>query len=161
MLNPNVPLVDFRIARRAGVQVAAVAETPLRHRPVLCPLRSRKPVGEWAIAVRIVGRVGINSQTRELGLVIILREVDIRRLLECGTGVLEVGRNVHSIEHSGSAPQHGVGCQLVSKTEAGSKIVAIHSRIAIGGCGKDGCPHNIPDSREPGCRQNGQTWRGW
>ena len=55
VLNAEVPLIDFRIANRAGIQVAGVPEAPLRQFAVRGSLRRRQPARKWAGTVGWMG----------------------------------------------------------------------------------------------------------
>src|SRR3954468_14021825 len=112
MLNPEIPLVDFRITSSPRVQVTRVAEAPLRQLAVLSSLRRSQSAWKWA------GTRGLDwrrSETRGLMAETVLGKEHVRRLCEGRAGVLKICGYVHSVEHSCAAAKYSTGGQLISK----------------------------------------------
>src|SRR6185437_14512116 len=59
--------------------------------------------------------------------------------------ILIVGGHIHAIKDTRAAPQHGVGGKLVGETEAGRKIISIHSRVAVTRGGEHTRPDDVPN----------------
>ena len=101
-MNSKIPLIDFGIARRAGIQVAGVAEPPLRQRAVLGSRRTRQPTSEWTCTVGLSRR---GTKTCKLEREIVFAKEHLRRFREPRAGILEVRGDVHAVKHSGTAAQ--------------------------------------------------------
>ena len=134
MLNTEVPLIDFRVAGLIRTEIVAVAKTPFRQSTIFRSLGRRQSSGE-----RIV-KMG------ELRLVIVGGELDLGRLAERGTGVLEVRRHVHTVEDPRAAAEDGVGSQLVGEAKAGCPVIAVDGCGATRGTGKNRGSHNLSQS---------------
>src|ERR1700739_1281115 len=90
-LHTEVPLINFGAASDAGVEVAAVAESPIRQLPV-CPTLGRGEASRKRIA-----------QGGVLGHVVVGGEMQGSILRESWTSVLKVSGNVHAVKNSGAA----------------------------------------------------------
>src|SRR5260370_13123781 len=107
VLNAEIPLVDLRVTSRAGVQVAGVAEASLRQVAILRSLwwrQTRHPRcrgWKWAITAGCLD--GGRSKTRKLVREIVFGEKHGGGLRKCRSGILEIGGDVHSVEHSRAA----------------------------------------------------------
>src|SRR5246127_3139951 len=91
VLHTEVPLINFGAASDAGVEVAAVAESPIRQLPV-SPTLGRGEASRKRIA-----------QGGGLGHVVVGGEIQGSILRERSTGVLKVSGNVHAVKDSGAA----------------------------------------------------------
>src|SRR5262249_47085869 len=129
VLKSEIPHVDLGIARRYGVQIARVAESPLSERAVFGSLRRRQTPGKWA-GVGAIGLCWGGPKASKLVLEIILGEEHVRGFGECRTGILEVGRYVHAIKDSRTTTYYRIGGKLISKAKARSPVISIHRGIA-------------------------------
>jgi hypothetical protein len=69
-----------------------------------------------------------------------LGKIDDPILAECGANILVVGRNVHPVVDTGATANHGVGCELVSKSQTWRPVITVDRNVSLRGRGEPGNP---------------------
>ena len=134
VLHAQVPLVDFRVASRRGIQTVVILKPVEGQRP------SRLSLGKGKTR-----REGIGER-RKLRLKIIPGKWNRVGVAESRADKLKICRYIQAIVDSSPTPDHRFRVHRVSKTHAWGPIVAVYREIAVAGACKNSGAEEIARS---------------
>src|SRR5438876_9445307 len=113
MLNAEIPLVDFGIARLSGVEAVVIRQSPKRQGAISLVLGQRQSVGK---------RIRKRSES---GLEIIFGKTNRRKIAERRARELKVRGDIEAVIDASAAANDGIGIYSVGKAYARRPVVAV------------------------------------